>query len=74
MGNFARDYRTCGFNVLMADNRAHGDSGGRYVGMGWLDHVDYLRWISPLVGTVGPDARIVLHGISMGGATALLLS
>ena len=34
MGNFARDYRARGFNVFMADNRAHGDSGGRYVGMG----------------------------------------
>ena len=74
MGNFARDYRARGFNVFMADNRAHGDSGGCYVGMGWLDHFDYLRWISRLVGTVGPDAGIVLHGISMGGATALLLS
>jgi uncharacterized protein len=73
MGNFARDYRAHGFNVFMADNRAHGDSGGRYVGMGWLDHLDYLRWISRLVATVGPDARIVLHGLSMGGATALLL-
>ncbi len=74
MGNFARDYRARGFNVFMADNRAHGDSGGRYAGMGWLDHFDYLRWISRLVGTVGPDAGIMLHGISMGGATALLLS
>ena len=63
-----------GVNVLMADNRAHGDSGGRYVGMGWLDHFDYLCWIRRLIGTVGPDARIVLHGLSMGGATALLLS
>ena len=74
MGNFARDYRARGFNVFMADNRAHGDSGGRYVGMGWLDHFDYLRWIRRLAGTAGPDAGIVLHGISMGGATALLLS
>ena len=74
MGNFARDYRARGFNVLMADNRAHGDSGGRCVGMGWLDHFDYLRWTRRLVRTAGPDARIVLHGLSMGGATALLLS
>jgi uncharacterized protein len=74
MGNFARDYRARGFNVFMADNRAHGDSGGRYVGMGWLDHFDYLCWIRRLIGTVGPDTHIVLHGLSMGGATALLLS
>ncbi len=74
MGNFARDYRARGFNVFMADNRAHGDSGGCYAGMGWLDHFDYLRWISRLTGAVGPDAAIVLHGISMGGATALLLA
>ena len=74
MGNLARDYRARGFSVFMADNRAHGASGGRYAGMGWLDHLDYLRWIGRVVGTVGPDAAIVLHGISMGGATALLLS
>ena len=75
MGNFARDYRARGFGTssLAGTTARHGDSGGRYAGMGWLDHFDYLRWISLLVGTVGPDAGIVLHGISMGGAAALLL-
>ena len=74
MSGFANGYREHGFNVLLADNRAHGASEGRYVGMGWLDHLDYLRWIGRLVEVVGPGAEIVVHGLSMGGATALLLS
>ncbi|MEU6221356.1 alpha/beta hydrolase [Streptomyces sp. NPDC047022] len=73
MGPFARDYRARGFNVFLADHRAHGKSGGRYVGLSWLDHLDHLRWLDRLITEVGPSADIVLHGLSMGGATALML-
>ncbi|MEV5837508.1 alpha/beta hydrolase [Nocardia sp. NPDC052112] len=78
MGDFARHYRDRGFNVFMADNRGHGESGGAYVGMGWLDHLDYLAWTRRIAATVaadtGRDARIVVHGVSMGAATALIMS
>lgn len=61
------------YNVLMPDLRGCGDSEGDYVGMGWLDRKDMLRWID-LILQKDPEAEIVLHGISMGGATVCMTS
>lgn len=74
MGNYAKFYRAQGFNVFMADNRSHGESDGKYVGMGWLDRLDYLQWLKLLVKKAGTDSQIVLHGISMGASTAMMVS
>lgn len=74
MGSLGAYYRDQGFHVFMADARGHGMSGGDYVGMGYLDQADYLGWLERIVTDVGPDAEILLHGISMGGSTALMLS
>jgi fermentation-respiration switch protein FrsA (DUF1100 family) len=75
MAMFAKFYREeLGYNVLMPDARGHGDSEGDYIGFGWPERKDYLLWIQKLIDTVGPDARIVLHGISMGGATVMMVS
>ncbi len=65
-------YEEYGYSVLMCDARAHGRSEGEYIGFGWLDRLDYLRWIDLLICTLGTDTGIVLHGISMGGATVLM--
>ncbi len=70
----ARFYMEQGLNVLLADNRAHGKSEGKYIGFGCLDRRDALTWIGELSGRIGEDARIMLHGISMGGATVLMAS
>ncbi|QUQ64998.1 alpha/beta hydrolase [Kutzneria sp. CA-103260] len=61
-------------SVTMADARGHGMSGGNHVGLGHLDQADYLGWLRRIVTTVGDQAQILLHGLSMGGATALMLS
>lgn len=75
MAGFARMFRDeLGFNVLMPDDRGHGASEGDYIGFGWPDRLDYLKWIDKAVERVGPDAQIVLHGISMGGATVMMVS
>lgn len=75
MGSFAKFYNEkLGFNVLMPDDRGHGQSQGDYIGFGWLDRLDYLQWINKVVELVGEDARIVLHGVSMGGATVMMVS
>jgi fermentation-respiration switch protein FrsA (DUF1100 family) len=74
MGEFGRWYRRRGFNVFLADARGHGMSGGNYVGMGVLEQRDYLGWLRRVVSTVGGDAKVVLHGLSMGASTALMLS
>ena len=64
-------YAARGFNVLLPDMRAHGESEGKYIGMGWLDRKDVLKWIDLIVET-DPEAQIVLHGVSMGGATVMM--
>lgn len=74
MAAFAREYHAAGYHVLMPDARGHGHSEGRYIGFGWHERKDYTRWIAELVRRVGEDAQIVLHGISMGGATVLMTS
>lgn len=61
------------YNILMPDLRSHGDSEGTYIGMGWLDKDDMLKWIDYIV-SMDPEAQIVLHGVSMGGATVLMTS
>lgn len=73
--SFARMYHErFGYNVLMPDDRSHGESAGQYIGFGWLDRLDYLKWTHYALQRVGQDAQIVLHGISMGGTTVLMLS
>ncbi len=75
MLGFAKMYHEVfGYNVLMPDNRAHGESEGSYIGFGWLDRFDYVKWIYSMLNRVGPNAQIVLHGMSMGGATVLMTS
>ena len=74
MGDYGKHYRERGCHVFMADCRGHGESGGRNIGMGWLDRLDYLAWLNLLIGRLGSETQIVLHGISMGASTALMIS
>ena len=73
MRNPAAVYSSWGYSTLLPDNRAHGESGGKWVGMGWLDKDDIRLWID-WIAERDPEARIVLHGISMGGATVMMAS
>lgn len=75
MGGFAAFYYDkLGYNVLMPDDRGHGASKGDYIGFGWPDRKDYLLWIRKIVDKVGEEGQIALHGISMGGATVMMIS
>jgi Prolyl oligopeptidase family./Putative lysophospholipase. len=75
MTAYARFYRDeFGYNVLMPDDRGHGASEGDYIGFGWPDRRDYIKWINWVISKVGPEARIALHGVSMGGATVMMVS
>lgn len=60
-----------GYHVLLPDNRAHGISEGKYIGMGWLDKEDIAEWINWIIRR-DAKAQIILHGISMGGATVMM--
>lgn len=63
-----------GYAMLHPDARAHGDSEGEYIGFGCLDRKDALGWINWVIEKCGEDVEILLHGISMGGATVLMAS
>ena len=67
-------YLKRGYSMLLVDERAHGESEGRYIGFGCLDRRDALKWIEWVVETCGEDVQILLHGTSMGGATVLMTS
>lgn len=71
--DLAQHYQTRGYNVVTPDLRACGESEGTYIGMGWLDKDDILIW-SSLILDKDPEAKIVLHGVSMGAATVMMLS
>ena len=70
---YAMLYAERGYHVLTPDMRSHGESEGGYIGMGWLDRKDILKWIE-LILDRDPQAEIVLHGVSMGGATVMMTS
>lgn len=68
---FAAKFAQQGFNVLVPDLRGAGKSEGDYIGMGWNDRLDVVGWIQALVDS-DPMAKIFIHGVSMGGATAMM--
>lgn len=60
-----------GYSILAPDCRGCGDSEGDYVGMGWHDRLDMIKWIELIIKS-DPEAEIMLYGVSMGGATVMM--
>ena len=60
-----------GYHVLLPDNRSHGASEGKYIGMGWRDKEDIAEWIEWIIER-DSEAKIILHGVSMGAATVMM--
>ena len=73
MYQFACWYHGQGYSVLVPDLRCQGESEGDFIGMGWTDHYDCTLWIDHILEQC-PEADIVLHGQSMGAATALIMA
>lgn len=69
----ARHYYNRGFNVLTISLRSHGESEGKYIGMGFLDKDDLFLWTEYLIKKY-PESSVIYHGTSMGSATVLFAS
>ncbi len=62
-------------NILIPDLYNAGRSSGDHFQMGWNDRYDIKRWITNAAPQLfGDSIRIVVHGVSMGAATTMMLS
>ena len=67
-------YHARGFDVFTCDHVASGLSGGKVIGWGLWESRDCLQWLELLQEEFGRDIQVILHGLSMGGATVLMMS
>lgn len=70
---FAYWYHKQGYHALVPDLRCQGESEGDFIGMGWTDHFDCMLWIDYILSQ-DEEAQIIIHGQSMGAATALMMT
>ncbi len=68
---YAKHFHEMGYNVLLPYLRAHGKSEHDYCSMGWLERLDIIDWINYIIEK-NPNAKIILHGASMGAATVMM--
>ena len=70
-------YGQLGFNLLLPDLHAHGKSEGEGIQMGWKDREDVMRWMAvadSLFRGSSASSQMMIHGISMGAATAMCIA
>ena len=70
----AHYYLNKGINVFMPDHVASGESEGLHCTFGYYEEPDCLKWLSYMKDTFGSDIKILLHGVSMGAATVMMMS
>lgn len=70
-GTMGKFYLSLGYSLLFVTQRAHGKSDGMLITYGGKEGGDLALWAKSLADRY-PRAKILLHGVSMGGATALL--
>lgn len=64
-------YYDMGFNVFLADQRAHGKSEGRLITFGVKESQDVVSWTEYINREYAPE-QLIITGISMGATTVLL--
>ena len=80
-GNLERDlsggiFRALEINhsVLVFDHRGSGLSDGNVLTFGINESRDCRKWIDYVLENINPNAKIILSGVSMGAATAMITS
>lgn len=73
MLSLADKYYKKGFSILAPDQRAHGQSEGTYTTFGIKEKEDMKARIS-WIKDMDKDAKIIVHGESMGAATTMFLA
>ena len=63
-----------GHNLLLVDQRCHGNSEGHSITFGVREREDVLCWVLYARERFGPEVQIMLYGVSMGAATVLMAS
>ena len=66
-------YHALGMNILVPNQRAHGESEGRYITFGIKESEDMLCWIDYHNRNFG-SYQMILSGLSMGASTVLFLA
>ncbi len=61
-------------NVMLVDQRACGRSDGHTITFGIKERYDVLSWVNFAIEKFGADCKIMLTGISLGGATVMMAS
>lgn len=67
-------FSSLGFSLLIPSQRAHGESGGRYICYGIKERFDCLAWARYIHDRFGADKDVFLDGLSMGSSTVLMAS
>lgn len=73
MSHYAWKYHTMGFNVILPHMVGHDSDTVKYCSMGYHDKTMIKDWINYII-TVNPEAQILMHGVSMGSATTMLVT
>ena len=74
MGEYDALFHQLGYNTLTPDPRAQGKSEGKYIGYGWPEKDDVKKWVTYLLQKYGQNQQVVIYGLSMGAATAMMTS
>lgn len=72
-GKYALLFNKRGINCLALDQRRAGESKGRGITFGYFERSDTEQWIEEIY-KMDPEAEIGMFGISLGAATAILVS
>ena len=67
-------YHNLGYHLVIPDQRACGNSDGKYITLGIKERYDCQSWANFAAKEFGEDLPLILDGISMGATTVMMAS